>query len=170
MIETATPTKARNYALQASAAMLVAVVFASITFNIFGYPLTFILAPFIVLFLWPNGADPVISYFGIFVTSLILDVLLGDPLGGWPLIFLPFYVLMVFFGAGRDTGFGETWLNFVFWMVAFIGFFALGKVVRFIDVDLPSLLKLGVMTIILFPLVYFVKSQMRNVLVSEDGA
>ncbi len=169
MIEPVTPTKARNFAIQASFAMLISVIFASMTFNIFGYTLGFIFAPLIVLFLWPKGADPIISYFGIFITGLLLDILLGDPLGGWSLIFLPFYALMVFFGAGRDTGFGETWLNFVFWMSAFTGFFALAKLIRFLDVDLMSLLKLGVMNLVLFPLIFYSKSRMRRIIVTDEG-
>jgi len=169
MIEAVTPNKARTYALQAGTAMLLAVLFASITFNIFGHPLTLLFVPFIVLFLWPKGADPVYSYLAIFLTGLLLDILHGDPMGGWPLIYLPFFALMVFFNAAREAGFGETWLNFLIWMTAFSGFFVIAKMIGFLDVDYFSLAKLSVINLFLFPFVFFFKARLRNVLVSEDG-
>jgi len=170
MIDVITPNRARTVAFQGTMAMVLSVFFATLTFNIFGQKASFLFAPFIVLFLWPKGADAVLSYFGIFVCCLLLDILTGDPLGGWALIYLPFFVFMVFFNSGRETGFGETWLNFLFWMTAFTVFFVIAKFTRFLDVDLWSLAILATLNLLLFPIVYAFKVKMREVLVTEDTA
>ncbi len=164
-----TPNKKRAYAFQAGIAILVSVIFASMTFNVFSLSVTFSLAPIIVIFLWPNGADSNISYFSIFVAGLFLDILTGTPMGGWSLIFLPLFALMTLVNSGRENGFTETWMGFSIWMLGLMAFFMFGRFIKVLELNHFGLLKLIVLTVLLFPVVYLLKNKLRDVLVSEDG-
>lgn len=164
-----TPTKSRSFALQAGLAMLVAVIFANMTFNLFGFKVSFIFAPFIVLFLWPKGADQNISYFAIFLSSLILDILSGEPLGGWGVIYLPAFAILSQFSGRSETGFAETFFRFLLAVSAFSAFFLLSGITGVLDVNYLSFIKMITVCIFIFPVVYLLKDKLRAILVGEDG-
>lgn len=164
-----TPNKKRAFAFQAGVALLISVIFACMTFSFFGNPVSFLFAPMIVIFLWPKGADQNISYIGIFIAGIILDILTNSPIGGWALIFLPLFVLMGLFHSGSETGFMESWISFMIWMLGLSGFFIVGWLTGFLKFDQIGMIKMFVLTFILFPPVYFLKSKMRDFLVGEDS-
>lgn len=169
MADVTTPAKARSYAIQAGLALVLAVVFANVTFNLFGFKVSFVFAPFIVLFLWPNGADQNISYLAIFLSSLLLDMLSGAPLGGWAVIYLPVFAILTQFSGRSETGFGETFARFLLAIVAFSCFFLFVGLMGVQDLNYFSILKMIMVCVLLFPVIYASKSKLRMVLVGEDG-
>lgn len=169
MGDVVTATKSRTYAVQAGCVMIIAVIFASMTFNLFGFKTSFTLAPFIVLFLWPKGAEQNLSYIAIFISALLLDILTGEPLGGWALIYLPVFAILTQFSRSSETGFGETFISFLLALLGLSAFFLLVNFLGMSDVDLSSLLKMTALCVLLFPVIFFVKSKLRTVLVGEDG-
>ncbi len=162
------PNKSRSHAFQAGLALLFAVLFASMTFSVLDRPVSFVFSPFIVLFLWPGKADPALSYFLIFLCGIFLDVLTGSPIGGWALIYLPFFILTQTLISRGDIGFGEQWFGFLMAMGAFAAFFFAAKLIRSLDMNFLALLRHASATILFFPVVYYLKNVLRKYLVSED--
>ena len=169
MADVTTPGKSRALAFQAGLALVVSVIFASIHFNVFGINVSFLFAPFIVLFLWPKGADLSMSYVAVFLSSLLLDIFLGAPLGGWALIYLPVFILVTEFSRRGETGFAEDFVSFCVALGALLAFFLLAKFTKFINVDVVTLLKSAIACLILFPLIYKLKDRLRSVLGAEDA-
>lgn len=163
-----TATRARAFAFQAGIALLISVIFASMTFNLFGFKASFLFAPLIVLFLWPNGADAAMSYVAIFIASLLLDFLTGAPLGGWAVLYLPVFAILSQFSRGGELGFAESFFGFLMAISAFTVFFILCEFVNMLNVDLWGLLKSALVCLFLFPLVFMLKDKLRLVLVGED--
>ncbi len=164
-----TPTKSRSYAVQAGIALLLGVIFANMTFNLFGFKVSFVFAPFIILFLWPKGADQNISYLAIFLASLLLDILSGAPLGGWGVIYLPTFAILSQFSGRAETAIMETFIRFLLAISVFSLFFLLGSLTGMLKLNHVSFLKMISVCILLFPVVYMTKDKLRAVLVGEDG-
>lgn len=168
MADAITSSKARTFALYAATGLLVSTLLAAITFNLFGYDLRFTFLPFIVLFLWPNGADLDLSFLAMFLGGLTLDVLEGDALGGWSLMFLFFYIAILPFRTGRDMGTIESWLNFLLWFSILLLGLSLAGFLGILDVNFRELLLGGVATLLVFPLVFKFRRSLRTSLVGED--
>jgi len=166
--ELLSPNRARSYALVAGLSMILSAIFASITFNFFGYPTSFLLLPIIILFLWPRGADSNISYILIFFCGLTLDLFTGAKLGGWSLIFLPVFVVMRPFQLGKDAGLAETWANFLLWMGMLVALFLITGRIGPVKTDMFSLFILGLVTVLIFPLIYGFRYMLRDYLIDED--
>lgn len=164
-----TPTKSRSYAIQAGAALILATIFSNMTFNFFGIKTSFLFAPFIVLFLWPKGADQNISYVAIFLACLLLDILSGEPLGGWGIIYLPAFAILSLFSGRAETGFAETFITFLLSFSAFGSLFLVASFTRLLNVNYMSFLKMIIVCIVLFPIIYVSKDKLRAILVGEDG-
>lgn len=168
MADVITPSKARTFALYGAIGLWVSTLFAAITFNVFGYDLRFAFLPFIVLFLWPNGADLDLSFLAMFIGGLSFDVLEGDALGGWSLMFLFFYIVILPFRTGREMGMVESLLNFILWFSILLLGLSLAGFFGILDVNFREVLLTGMATILIFPVVFKFRRSLRSSLVGED--
>lgn len=168
MSDALTPNKARAYALYAVIALWFSTFLANITFNVFGYGLEFTFLPIIVLFLWPNGAELNLTYVGIFLSGLTMDLLNADALGGWSFIFLIFFSILYPFKSGRELGLVESWLNFLLSLSALIFGFSLAEYFGILDANYSDLLFVGSACFLLFPIVFRFRKMLRSSLAGDD--
>jgi len=169
MGDTTTPARSRALSFQAGIALFVSAIFAAMHFNLFGVNVNFLFAPFIVLFLWPKGSDLAMSFVAIFLSGLFLDFLMGAPLGGWALIYLPTFLILTLFSRRGDSGVAEGLVGFGLAISGLFVFFLAGKYTNFLNVDIGTLFKAAIVSLLLFPVIYNVKDRLRSVLGVEES-
>ncbi len=168
MTDVLTPNKSRAYAFYAAIGLWVSTFLANITFNIFGYGLELTFLPIAVLFLWPNGAEPNISYAGIFLSGITMDLLNGDAIGGWSFIFLIFYGILSLFNTGRQVNLLECWFNFALSFSALMIGFMLAEFFGVLDANYRDLMIVGAACFLLFPVIFKFRKFLRTNLVGDD--
>lgn len=88
-----TAPRARRYALLAILTTSLLCVLSQIGINFNRQTVTFMFVPTLAIYLWPTGANSVISILGIFALGLLQDYLSYGPTGLWAVTWLSLFLL-----------------------------------------------------------------------------
>ena len=167
LAEDLTPIKARILALQTGLALAVIVLLANISLNIFGFSLPFLFIPLGVIYFWPRGAEPDLTYLMLFLCGLFLDFLSGSSPGVWAMIFLLGWSVTRPYLYSKEVGLFLFWLSFSVWMgILALLFLVLGYWGRENIAYGNVLLQLTV-AITVFPILYAVRLFLKNTFASS---
>ncbi len=169
--ESANIAKSRSLALQGVLMGVVLALFSMISISAARLETTLAFLPLMAIFLWPRGASRTLSGLGVFVVGLLVDILVGGPLGLWALIYLCEFALLNPDERARDIGFRELWLRFATWvgltavLISVLGrFFIAGATAIW------PLVAQGLTAIILFPAIYLVHQIITRIFGDDDDA
>lgn len=162
-----TPIKARIIALQAGLALLVLVILANGTLNFFGFAVPFLFVPLIVIYFWPQGSDPSLTYFLLFLVGLVHDFLSGGSPGIWSLIFLLGLVITRPYLSGKEIGLSLFWFGFTVWMGVLAVLFLLLDYWGQDHIAFGNIILQITTAILLFPLLYVVRYLLKSTLVGR---
>ena len=111
-----------------------------------------------IIFFWARQAERFYTPVAIAAVGLIQDALVGTPLGGWVLVFSLFFALVHSQSQIlARTPFIGVWL--IFSVFAGVSYLLLLLVIGWMDnvfVDVLGLIWSGILTILLFPIIYYV--------------
>ncbi len=157
-----TVIKARIIAIQAGIALFVLVILANGTFNFVGHTIPFLFVPLIVIYFWPKGADPALTYIVLFLCGLVHDFLNGGSPGIWPMVFMIGWMITRPYLSSKEVGLTLFWFGFVVWMGVLALVFLLLDFWGQDHIAIGNVIfQIGV-AILVFPLLYGIRLLLRN--------
>ncbi len=167
LADTITPIRARAYALQGGLAMLVLVTLSAVNLNLIGTPLSFLFVPLILVYLWPRGADKVLSYCLLFGCGILFDVLTGTAIGFWALIFMTGLAVIQPTLMNREATFNVSWVGFITWMSIWAAILLGLNFISAKELDIVNFIIQICIAILVFPFVYAIRVYVRSLIISE---
>lgn len=150
--------RARRYAIIATVVTAVLCVISQIGMTFDGLEFGFLMLPTLAIYLWPTGANPILSVLGIFLLGFFQDYLSYGPTGLWPLTWLVLF--LIYRPDLRDTS------QFLLWqwvgaaiVLACVWAFqiALAKFVLASSVNVKSLTLSVLIMLVVFPVFYLIR-------------
>lgn len=147
--------KARRLALFSAIGLGFLCVLSQLGLNTERFTISFFLVPTLAIYLWPQGANSVLSLMGIATLGLFQDHLSFGPVGLWPLTWLIlFLIYRPDMRAKPETMLGQ-WFGALIVLVCVVGFqFALGRLILATPINGLSLIVSAFAAFLLFPLIY----------------
>lgn len=151
-----------SLALQALVGGIILVLFANVSFHIFGYEFGLFFTPIIALMYWPKRASRSWSLFFVFILGVLQAVISFEPLG-----LLAFCYLILFIVLGGEITFSKktapAWGSYI----VCIGFVAtllyiVGRLVIGQWPDIIPLLADAIASILVFPVIFWVRNLLSD--------
>ncbi|MBC6403015.1 MAG: hypothetical protein GDA39_08525 [Hyphomonadaceae bacterium] len=161
--------KPRSHALQGIFFLFIFSFLGLPDLRIFASSFSFMLIPMIVLFLWPRQSDPVFSMLGAFMGGLLVDILTGGAIGSFALVYVVcFYIFRPDLRL-RMPPLTTVCVEFGVWLaVAFTIIIAQNLLLDSSSINLISLVRSALVTLIVFPLCYSIRKSLRTLIFADE--
>ena len=150
--------RARRYAIIASLVTAILCVVSQIGMSFEGLQFGFLVLPTLAIYLWPTGANPVLSLLGIFAVGFFQDYLSYGPVGLWSVTWIVLF--LIYRPDLRNTS------RFLLWQWLGAGIvlagvwafqIALAKFVLDFSINIRSLSLSVLIILAVFPVFYFLR-------------
>lgn len=170
-VERSHQLKSRSFALQGVFFLFLFCFVGMLGFQFFSLHYSLFLVPLSIIYFWPRTSDGIVSFIGLFLAGLLMDVLSGGGLGQNALIYL------ICFGVFRPDlrlrtpALGTAWLEFAIWlMIATIILIVQDSFLDTYSINFTSLLRSIIIALVLFPLIFGLRRIGRSLFFGEDDS
>ena len=155
--------KARRLAVLSSLGMALLCVISLMDIKLGAAALTFLMVPTFAIYLWPRGANPVLSLLGITLVGFGFDHLSHGPLGLWPLTWLTLFLIYRPDTRPKDDSFLGQWVGALLVLICVLAFqLLLASAILSDPVYTESLLLSAAAAFFVFPLVYLMRENLAR--------
>ena len=160
--------KARRFAVVSVIGTALLCVISQMTINLGVKTFSFLMIPTFAIYLWPRGANPILSLVGICMVGFFQDYLSYGPLGVWSLCWLLlFLIYRPDMRVKPETLIGQWAGAFLVLLCVSSLQWVLGQFVLGQAMSLQSLILSAAAAFTIFPLIYFIRVNFARM--ASDG-
>lgn len=162
--------KARRMAVIFTLVTAIFCVLSQMGFNFGRVAIPFIMLPSLVVYLWPKGANPLLSLIGIFVVGLLQDHLSYGPTGLWALTWMALFLIYRPDVREKSKSLLGQWIGVLLVLMCIVIFqWGLARFVLGRSIDMWALVFSAVAAFGLFPLFYILREYAARTFGDKEG-